>query len=181
MTSPKPQDLRSPAERRAADVSARQAVERSNYFSRLRGMPDFGWSTERESYLPSWLRSEKELKEDIAGTYADLGFGPQHVGPQAAGTSMALERMREARLGDERAWRRYVESGGTAELPAVPSTGAGMFAPRQPSPFAQLLGPVAMGVGYGLGGPIGGAVGAGVGGQFGMTQNPYTGVWQRTQ
>jgi hypothetical protein len=154
--SPKSVDLRSGAEREAADRAAQESISRANYFSRLRETPDFGYPEERgRGFELAYSRARRELPERLAGTYADLGFGPRGVGPQAAGTARELSRLEESQASqeaqDRAAWRQYVESSGTANLPAVPGTGAGIFTERQPSPFAQLIGPVAGAVGQRVG------------------------------
>jgi hypothetical protein len=158
--SPKPVDVRSGVEREASDRAAQESISRANYFSRLRETPDFGYPEERgRGFELAYSRARRELPERLAGTYADLGFGPRGVGPQAAGTARELSRLEESQASqeaqDRAAWRQYVESSGTAELPAVPGTAGSLFNPRQPSPFAQLIGPIAGAAGGAVGGRIG--------------------------
>lgn len=180
MTAPKPYDPRSAAERQAANLAAQRSMERSNYFAGLRAQPDFGWAAERETRLPGWMREEKEMMEDLSQAYADLGWGSLRVGPQAASTALARERLSEARAKDKSAWRRYVESAGEEQLPQVPGSNIMAGAQRGQSPFSAITGPLLGAVGYGMGGPIAGMAGSTVGGWLGQEQDPY-GIWRRKQ
>lgn len=149
-------DVRSPAERALGESQAR-------YFSGLMEKPDLGFQEDEAALDPLYARATGRLKEQIAGSAAEKGFGVLQHGPSVSSFARGAQEMAENRLagtvGRRDAYRRWVMSGGRA---AATPTGRTSFAtPGQESGLAALTGPALgsfmKGQGTDIGGRLSGA------------------------
>lgn len=172
--SPEVIDIRSPAEKEAADLYAGLSGGRSRYFSNLMSQPDLGYQSQDAALDPIYNRMRSRYAENVEQSAAERGFEPLRYGPAVSEIARGNQEMGENRAADEIArkqwWQQYVTSGGVGGGPPV---GRSVYQGPTPgpSPFASLLSPVLGGIGYGLGGPLGGIAG----GMLGSAATPYGG------
>ena len=145
---PEPKDMRLPQEQ-ARDVNkARADQERLDMFRGYQGQEDLGYgaSGRGEAIRQPFERVIGDLPEEYSNIYANAGFGPKRVGPQAAGLGRETTELRTRQAEQESAsvanWRNYVNSFGDTPL----SVGGPVVAQPQ-------------GGGGGIGGALGGLIG----------------------
>ena len=116
------QDLRSAAEK-ARDINkARADEERLNTFRGFQSQEDLGYaeSGRGEAISQPFNRVIGDLPEEYSNIYANAGFGPKRVGPQAAGLGRETTELRTRQAEQEAAsvanWRNYVTSFGDTPL-----------------------------------------------------------------
>ena len=126
-------DVRSPAER-ALDES------RAAYFQQRMGEKDLGYQAETSAEDPFWKAEEDVLKQKIAGSAAEKGFGLLRHGPSVAAEGAGLAQMGAARsrfnVGRRAEYMQNILRG-----PGAPTGRQAFATPGQESGLAALMGP----------------------------------------